>query len=43
MKLSLGMDMGWVRVSFLVANDIGHDSHLASYTIAENKWSFGEI
>ena len=45
------MDVGWVRVSFLVASDKCHNTHththththLASYTIIENKWSLGEI
>ena len=32
-----------MRVSFPVASDKGHDTHLASYTIAENKLSLGEI
>ena len=41
MKFSLRTDVGWVRASFTVASDKGHDTHLASYTTAENKWSLG--
>ena len=32
-----------MRVSFPMASDKDHDTHLASYTTAENKWSLGEI
>ena len=30
-------------MSFPVTSDKGHDTHLASYTIAKNKWSLGKI
>jgi len=42
-KISLRTDVECVRVAFPVSSNKGHDTHLASYTIAENKRLLGEI